>query len=87
MSTDLRLVVPGGPELRRRRSLTRQLAQRADRAITTLLRWQELARQRRALRRLDDHMLKDIGLSRADAWREAERSFWDEGSLSWTIWR
>jgi uncharacterized protein YjiS (DUF1127 family) len=51
--------------------------------ITTLLRWYELSRQRRALLRLDDHMLKDIGLSRVDALREADRRFWDEGSESW----
>ena len=68
-------------------SLIRQLARRADRVITTLLRWHELARQRRALMGMDDHMLKDIGLSRADALREAERPFWDEGSLSWQVWR
>ncbi len=85
MPTDLRLVVSGRPQLRRRGSLVRQLARQADRAITTLLRWQELAAQRRALLRLDDHMLKDIGLTRADAVREADRPFWEEGSESW--WR
>jgi uncharacterized protein YjiS (DUF1127 family) len=82
MSTDLRLVIPGRPQLGRQESMVRQLASRADRAITTLLRWQELARERRALMRLDDHMLKDIGITRADAQREAERPFWDEGSQS-----
>jgi uncharacterized protein YjiS (DUF1127 family) len=83
MSTDLHLVVSGRPHFGRRGSLVQQLAWRADRAVTTLLRWHELARQRRALLRLDDHMLKDIGLSRADALREADRPFWDEGSESW----
>ena len=34
----------------------------------------EVRRQRRALMALDDRMLKDIGLSRTDAWREANRS-------------
>ena len=52
-----------------------------------LLDWQELARQRRALAALDDHMLKDIGLSRADARQEAERPFWDDGGEPWRIWR
>jgi uncharacterized protein YjiS (DUF1127 family) len=47
--------------------------------ILTLLRWQELARQRRALAQLDDRMLKDIGLSRADVAREVGRRFWDDG--------
>jgi uncharacterized protein YjiS (DUF1127 family) len=87
MSTELRLVIPGRPYSGRRQSLARRLVRRADRAITTLLRWQELVRQRRALLRLDDHMLKDIGLSRADALREGERRFWDEGSEPWRNWR
>jgi uncharacterized protein YjiS (DUF1127 family) len=54
--------------------------------VLRLLRWQELARQRRALAAMDDHMLKDIGLSRADARREAERPFWDDGDGLWRTW-
>jgi len=34
-------------------------------------------RERRALLALSDHALKDIGLSRADAYREASRPIWD----------
>jgi uncharacterized protein YjiS (DUF1127 family) len=37
----------------------------------------EVRRQRRALLALDDRMLKDIGLSQADAWREANRPLLD----------
>lgn len=37
----------------------------------------EVARQRRRLLALDNHALKDIGIARADAHREAARSFWD----------
>lgn len=36
-----------------------------------------LARQRRHLRDLPDHLLKDIGLTREAARAEAERRFWD----------
>ncbi|MBO6868802.1 MAG: DUF1127 domain-containing protein [Thalassococcus sp.] len=36
-----------------------------------------LARQRRALAALDDHQLRDIGLTPEDARQEAERLFWD----------
>lgn len=44
-------------------------------------RWRELHRQRRELERLSDEMLKDIGISRVDALREAQRSFWDDPKL------
>jgi len=37
----------------------------------------ELARQRRALARLDGCLLRDIGLDRADVAREAARARWD----------
>jgi uncharacterized protein YjiS (DUF1127 family) len=39
----------------------------------------EVRRQRRTLRMMDGHMLKDIGLTRADVEWEAARSFWDIG--------
>lgn len=45
--------------------------------VETLARWQEVSIQRRRLLELDAHMLKDIGISRADAVREARRPFWD----------
>jgi uncharacterized protein YjiS (DUF1127 family) len=38
--------------------------------------WHERASQRRALSMLTDHQLKDIGISRADAVREAAKPFW-----------
>lgn len=34
------------------------------------------ARQRRLLLGLDDHLLRDIGVTRADALREAGKPFW-----------
>lgn len=45
-----------------------------DRAFGTYERW----RQRQALMRLDDHLLKDIGLSRADVEAEVRKPFWKE---------
>jgi uncharacterized protein YjiS (DUF1127 family) len=36
-----------------------------------------IRRERRALLRASDHMLRDLGLSRADAYREGSRSIWD----------
>ncbi|MGF1609690.1 MAG: DUF1127 domain-containing protein [Kiloniellales bacterium] len=41
-----------------------------------LLLWQERAAQRYALSMLDAHALKDIGLTRAEAEREAGKPFW-----------
>jgi uncharacterized protein YjiS (DUF1127 family) len=36
-----------------------------------------VAQSRRALRRLDDHLLRDIGLTRHEAESEATRVPWD----------
>ncbi|EEE37660.1 conserved domain protein [Rhodobacteraceae bacterium KLH11] len=44
---------------------------------TRLLNMLSLARQRRALARLDDRALADIGLSRSEAQTEAARPIWD----------
>ncbi len=38
--------------------------------------WQERAAQRAHLAALNDHMLKDIGITRVDAEREAAKPFW-----------
>ena len=38
--------------------------------------WRRRARSRRELLALDDHMLKDIGITRVDAQYEAAKSFW-----------
>jgi uncharacterized protein YjiS (DUF1127 family) len=38
--------------------------------------WYSVYRQRRALLRLDDAMLKDIGISRVDALQEGNKPFW-----------
>ena len=56
----------------RRRSSRRPAGLWADMLAT----WLERGRQRRALRRLDDRMLKDVGLSRADVEYEAGKPFW-----------
>ena len=44
--------------------------------VRTILGWQERASQRHHLAGLDDHALKDVGLSRADIEREAGKPFW-----------
>lgn len=58
------------------REFTRALQRVAAHVFTALLDWQERARQRYRLAELDDRMLKDIGLTRADVAREVEKPFW-----------
>ena len=38
--------------------------------------WRARTRSRRALGQFDDHTLKDIGMSRADVYRETAKPFW-----------
>lgn len=45
-------------------------------AAVHVLKWQERAQERRHLQRLDDRLLKDMGLTQADVAREAAKSFW-----------
>jgi uncharacterized protein YjiS (DUF1127 family) len=60
----------------------RRLARSVDRflltAVCLLQVWSERAAQRRRLAELDGRMLKDIGLSRADAARESGKWFWQD---------
>jgi len=52
------------------------LAMGLRRAVDLLLTWRERARQRRQLRSLNDHMLRDLGLTRADVMAESSKPFW-----------
>ncbi len=52
------------------------LSQAVSTAFGALSLWQERAAQRTHLAALGDHALKDIGISRADADREAAKPFW-----------
>jgi uncharacterized protein YjiS (DUF1127 family) len=53
--------------------LVRQLLQRFT---SNLKLWQQRHRQRSELYSLSDAILKDIGISRVDALREADKPFW-----------
>lgn len=44
--------------------------------LRTIASWVERSRQRRELATLDDHLLADIGLTRAQALRESDKPFW-----------
>jgi len=56
------------------------VAVRIDRARRTIARWIARSHQRRALRDIaesnDFHLLKDIGVSQEEAFREADKPFW-----------
>jgi uncharacterized protein YjiS (DUF1127 family) len=75
--------------IRRRRQLgdeavydgsDRTAASRIARCRRTIARWIARSRQRHALREIaesnDFHLLKDIGVSQEEAFREADKPFW-----------
>jgi uncharacterized protein YjiS (DUF1127 family) len=45
-------------------------------SLQTLQMWYERSRQRRRLARLDEHLLRDIGVDRLVAMKEASKPFW-----------
>jgi uncharacterized protein YjiS (DUF1127 family) len=52
------------------------LTRRAGALLDAVLTWQERARQRHAMATMDEHALKDIGLSRSDVVAESTKPFW-----------
>ncbi len=44
--------------------------------LRTLAAWRDRSRQRRVLAELDERMLRDIGVTRADIAWEVNKSFW-----------
>jgi uncharacterized protein YjiS (DUF1127 family) len=46
------------------------------RLFDTALDWRMRSRGRRTLLELDDRMLRDLGLTRGEAYREATKPFW-----------
>jgi uncharacterized protein YjiS (DUF1127 family) len=72
--------LPGTSAVRRARNAVWGVLTLVDAALelafTTSLTWHRRLKDRIALQSLDDHMLRDIGLSRADIEREATKPFW-----------
>jgi uncharacterized protein YjiS (DUF1127 family) len=60
----------------RRPSLLHRLDAAAAHLVDGLLDWRDRVRSRRLLGTLDERQLRDIGLDRATAEREAEIPFW-----------
>ncbi len=57
-------------------ALIRGLDRAFDRMAERLLTWQSRVAARRALESLDDRMLRDIGITRADVFIETKKPFW-----------
>lgn len=66
-----------GPRTGSTQEYASKLVERLNGAFVHLLELFEVAKQRRQLLALDDHALKDIGLTRAEATLEGNRLFWD----------
>jgi uncharacterized protein YjiS (DUF1127 family) len=64
------------PIARVERASTFSFGSLAASSLRHVLTWWERSRQRRALAAVDDWILKDIGVSRADAMREHDKAFW-----------
>jgi uncharacterized protein YjiS (DUF1127 family) len=64
------------PSRLRRRAVRRPLRKALDRIVATLRAWRQRSRERAELARLDDRMLRDIGVTRCDVWREINKPFW-----------
>ena len=59
-----------------RRRLRHRLSLSPLSVLELLVTWQARAQERRLLLQLDERMLKDIGVTRADVAREAAKPFW-----------
>jgi uncharacterized protein YjiS (DUF1127 family) len=68
---------PGRASAPERRGST-AIGSRSASLLRHMLAWLERARGRRALLALDDWVLKDIGLTRADVMHETDKPFWQE---------
>lgn len=60
----------------RPRSQRDQMAGIAARMMVTVREWRRRSRGRAELASLDDRMLADIGITRAEAWYQAGKPFW-----------
>jgi uncharacterized protein YjiS (DUF1127 family) len=78
LSTLTTTVTPSRPlaPAPRGRGFHRAASRRLREGLDTLRVWRERARGRQQLRRFDDHLLRDTGLTRLQAEAEAQKPFW-----------
>ena len=55
-----------------------RLGQAPARVVSAVHEWRQRSRDRADLARLDDRMLADIGVTRAEVWLEINKPFWRE---------
>ena len=60
----------------RRHALRDRLKDAVIRLRARLSEWRQVSRSRAELAKLDERMLRDIGLTRVDVWREINKPFW-----------
>ena len=60
----------------RRRAMHPSLREGLNRVFAALHEWRRRSRDRAELARFDERMLSDIGITRADVWREINKPFW-----------
>ena len=81
LATLFSMVAPAAPVIRgpgawQGRSAAPHSTRPWRRILNTLRLWQQRARGRQHLRQFDDHMLRDIGITRLQAEAEATKPFW-----------
>jgi uncharacterized protein YjiS (DUF1127 family) len=60
----------------RRRAVRPLLCQVLRQIFAALQEWRRRSHDRAELARFDERMLSDIGITRADVWREINKPFW-----------
>ena len=63
---------------RNRRTALDDLSDAAQWVLGTLRQWRRRSREREQISRMDERMLKDIGITRAEALRLSSKPFWTE---------
>jgi uncharacterized protein YjiS (DUF1127 family) len=64
------------PQIVRRRAVRRSLREVLTSVLAMLRKWRRRSRQRAELARLDERMLRDIGVTPGDVWHEISKPFW-----------
>jgi len=66
--------LPASPDFLTRPTSPKPMSVRS--VLEKILEWQSRASERRRLAGLEDRLLTDMGLNRADAWQESRKPFW-----------